>query len=747
MNIFWKTFRLIIIVALLSCLGTGENVVAQNQNNEKLIKDTTRLKQQEKAIESIKGYQSIKNIGIEALINKAREAKDKVENKHEWAKGREPQDSKKDWVADSIPASINAKDAVGGGADPRSIASYDYQYGVAGEGSVGGDDDPFVDTRDKLADTFFECFEPRIIENKCEYCIHSTSTVYPDSENCTPRPNLGEKWEFWWPEFEIEINAFGISAFSIQKTRPEFSYQQLREACQESIKAGLSDDIKEVIKHPGMGKELTGGDNSIAKRYDEEMKKLQDKIKDLCGGTGIGASIPEGEAGEAHIYRPQGTYTQQTTQPERHSKNFDGYEFPVKPSPYYTGYYNTPTPYGGWCPETSPVGHGGELVPEESRKCCAYDFIWNGWQIVNKRLDGNSVDPIDPTLDQYSENVMKHAPWYNKFCFYDTFPLADEDKPTKQNGHPHDGPHVVLGYTEEDGSGGETIATGGINPHQIWKFPLLARKFGKDEINDDYGGYMKQKDLDGLKLSLDAQAIVKKLAELDDFFAIGGGPGFGGTKKKVDEKKYVTQVGEIADLFGGEQSATTAPVSAAIKARKAIELFAEIAEKQRPRSKNDIMKRMFKYTDTVDKLQFVYPYGSKCFRTASKAQQQSQGSGMRILPSLNEKNQGKTGDIEGDIFKSEKFNLRQKGSVRLMFWNKRTACTCPWKSNQADKERSGGPVWQQTGWGCQPWRGEDGKSEYSVGDGDGEPGGKDDKVKGTQQIDNRDQLKGALPFI
>jgi hypothetical protein len=82
-----------------------------------------------------------------------------------------------------------------------------------------------------------------------------------------------------------------------------------------------------------------------------------------------------------------------------------------------------------------------------------------------------------------------------------------------------------------------------------------------------------------------------------------------------------------------------------------------------------------------------------------------------------------------------------------MFWNKRTACTCPWKSNYTDGvEDKSKPAAYQKGWGCQPWRGI-GKSDYPVGDGDGQLNGGDDDVKGKNPIENDDKLKKELPFV
>src|SRR5690606_39140551 len=61
---------------------------------------------------------------------------------------------------------------------------------------------------------FWECVEPRKVDSRCPYCNPAVLPFFID-DNCTiPFINLGVGYEYWWPETEIEINNFGISAIS-----------------------------------------------------------------------------------------------------------------------------------------------------------------------------------------------------------------------------------------------------------------------------------------------------------------------------------------------------------------------------------------------------------------------------------------------------------------------------------------------------------------------------------------------------
>jgi hypothetical protein len=239
---------------------------------------------------------------------------------------------------------------------------------------------------------------------------------------------------------------------------------------------------------------------------------------------------------------------------------------------------------------------------------------------------------------------------------------------------------VLFRSTEELG-GGPSFAKQ-VSPQQIYKSPVMARDFqnGISEV------YLK---VIGNNLPLTG-AVEQMRAGVTKL--VNGG--FGGIPNQIANDPHKTQVGGVADLTAICPSATTASACAALMARKAIEMFSQIAEQNTPRAGKPIDKRVFKFTDGVDKIQIIYPYQAGC---------------LNSLKDINE--------VNGKL-KPDAQNALQKGSMRFMIWNKRTACTCPYKSVYRDGSKIDGKQ-KPKSWGCQPWRGIE-KSNYSVGDGDGQ---------------------------
>ncbi|MDR2337525.1 MAG: hypothetical protein LBE20_02620, partial [Deltaproteobacteria bacterium] len=283
MNILRQIHKYVVITAVfLFCFLAVEKTFAQ-QNEEKIIPYQERLKQQEKQIKQIDSKKDDKLKGLDKLIEKVKNSTT-VKQIHDWV-NRSTGDSSKDYKADSVTARINVrKNGVkSGGGDPRGEASEDFKDGA--------ESDAFQDIQDRK--TFYDCFEPRIIEKRCDYC--NPKIVHPDYQNCLPILNTGERWEYWWPEFEIEINNFGISAFKANK-RSDLSHDALVKACTASILSGVPEYVRTIINNKQMGQELAGNSgNEIVQRYEKEVKEVSEKINKLCGGTGLGASIPEGE--------------------------------------------------------------------------------------------------------------------------------------------------------------------------------------------------------------------------------------------------------------------------------------------------------------------------------------------------------------------------------------------------------------------------------------------------------------------
>ncbi|MCB0360718.1 MAG: hypothetical protein KDD44_13815, partial [Bdellovibrionales bacterium] len=66
------------------------------------------------------------------------------------------------------------------------------------------------------------------------------------------------------------------------------------------------------------------------------------------------------------------------------------------------------------------------------------------------------------------------------------------------------------------------------------------------------------------------------------------------------------------------------------------------------------------------------------------------------------------------LFPPDDIRPEQLGSVRYVYWNKRIACTCPYRGVKSPKEDSG----NSKGWGCQVWP----RSNPALGNGDFEKG-------------------------
>lgn len=126
----------------------------------------------QESLESLENFEENKNIGqgVASQFGGPRERFDD----HPWKGGRDLGESLTDWFTDSSNA-------------------------------VGL---PFLG--DLSMEDFLECFEPRLVFPTCPFC-------WPPSlrpNYCSSKRNLGYIWEYWWPEWEVETNNFGIAAFN-----------------------------------------------------------------------------------------------------------------------------------------------------------------------------------------------------------------------------------------------------------------------------------------------------------------------------------------------------------------------------------------------------------------------------------------------------------------------------------------------------------------------------------------------------
>ncbi|MCB0360273.1 MAG: hypothetical protein KDD44_11580, partial [Bdellovibrionales bacterium] len=121
------------------------------------------------ALDSLSEFGDSQDIGLDAGAFPLTSAG--AVKKHPWYGGRNPQESDKEWRQESKYIM---------GQKPKSLKR------------------------------FMQCFEPRLVASTCPYCQPSTLT----DEDCDEVDNSGFIWEYWWPEYVIETNNFGITSFN-----------------------------------------------------------------------------------------------------------------------------------------------------------------------------------------------------------------------------------------------------------------------------------------------------------------------------------------------------------------------------------------------------------------------------------------------------------------------------------------------------------------------------------------------------
>ncbi len=720
---------------------------------------------------------------------------------HPWLENtkelRDEEDSKRDWKNDSKVTAGNYGPSYEK-ERPRDLK----EHGQADYGQFKEKNDGHKH--------FMKCFEPRIIQNFCEYCSPQTVRPHPleaPSGDCCTNfvNNAGERWEYWWPEYEVEINGHGVAAFNPTKhgnARGDLLKEELFKVLSDknNLPADIKDDYLPELAYEQL---IKGDDDTEAAQVKERIKKLSeeayneaksrfgDGFKKLGGfqRDPLGnAALDEGN--HAHFYRPkivQDNLTSAYVIDDREANKCTPYEGRPRDAVrdkenWWEPQWTCPTPI----PDCLPGG--ACTVAQLGIGCMPIDpLLWNGYKkkvtpcpitsgmwvyekpgSLSNPFNKDCVPPKNLGLC-----IPAHKPEcqdrINPDCFYDTLPAREPDPRGALAG-----PKTIVGWTEEyqaKNFRGNSNSKG--HAYKIWTMPLYTKPYEKKQGDVNY---LKKYDRDApTKIEPlthprgETEGLlgeIKKKIKL--YFTMGGSKAdspFEQTSVRPQKSILIyTGAFAVGHIYNATASTRTAPTGAAIAARKAMQLFAEFDEERYARKKRPLEmvpierkgelrgsdKRVFRYTDAVDKMQMVYPRAGGCFRTVDHdRQKESLGQhvpkkvdeGGDLLPFLTEyhKNEedkelkydsaktdfvgaGGTGgiyDYEGK-FDPAMTNPYQLGSIRFAFWNKRTACTCPWRSQYTDGVDEGDKL--KVAWGCQPWRGENTKDEYiySIGDGDGD---------------------------
>ena len=506
---------------------------------------------------------------------------------HIWKDGRGTSDSRKDYVVDSRLAVAVKAEKIKKGL-PEDVKEVDNLNSVS-------------------YDNFHECFEPRWLSNRCNYC--NPQFVMPFSD-CIPRDNRGYVWEYWWPEFTVDVNGFGIASINPVDAfqRKDLLFKQLL----TDRKSELKDKLKEHMSELSERDKLDRDSDKVVQETLEEIEKRNMMDDPIGGQSHFSGTSPDDQTQsmESHLYK-----TKVTT--DNHTYPF----FRVM--------------HGGmgewWIP--TPIG----CIP-----ICPYWY--NGYI------------------------------WKNNFkCHYDSIP---DKLPEKL---------WAAGWTEQ------------AKYAPYWRFPELSGNIdsAKYRASVPYGiSFSPQNN----EMETEQLSYLRK--DTCSSFRSITWPNIYGDLPKVFKltPKLDLNLKEICYIGGGQLYPLTGTLmgahhpltSAALIARRAIELVYARPEyaflPNVPRFTDD----SFPYggSNSIDKLQMVYPRYSKCFRmnkTVGEAQD---------LPYVE--------DI-GSEFPPDEVDPKQVGAVRFIFWNRRTTCSCQYRSTYEDTMKAG-PDFKCNaiyGWGCQ----------------------------------------------
>lgn len=608
-------------------------------NAERVVKDTKEGPHSgaQSAIEEMYGSD-----GEGGWAKKLKESELVGNPKHEWKNGRSISNTFLDYRLDSKIAIGAFLKAIDSRLKPNDVSE---GFNSQAESELPGFGDGFAN--------FHRCMEPRLISPRCPYCwpIKLRPKKYSSSD-CPKRDNKGFVWEYWWPEYTIEINNFGISALNpLMWGRVDLNHTLL--LWQKNIEMQLK-----LLDHMlDLSTRLTRVPGGI------DFSKLQEMLFDsnLSGQTAFeGITAPDQtQFTEAHLYKPK-------VQTDTHTCG----EHP-------------------WCPddERLEMGCWGRQYIKINNRCIPLRRFWyNGYKYKNYEC----IDGGEP----------------NKECFYQATP-----EKIKKKGK------WVAGWTEE-----RDLAP-------FWRIPELSQDINEDwykvsvPIDARFGkGFLYNLAEQRRYLEQDTCASYRASRWPDIFGELAKDNVFDIKSREADFMGDICYQGggQLYPLVGSTVRHFNSLTGAALIARRAIELLSETRE--------DLGSDYFdpdinRYTDVsnkgaidppidfffttipigkvkrpVDKLQMIYPRASKCFRMVES--KDSYGT----VPIVSDKYE--EGSQAFSEFPQNVLDPKQKGSIRFVVWNRRTVCSCQYKSIYKNTKLDLPCFYYVTnnlkcGWGCQ----------------------------------------------
>lgn len=512
--------------------------------------------------------------------------------KHDWKEeGREDKYSKKDYKVDSqMAVGVKKKKVKKNFPDDVSNDQREASY----------------PSSEKLAyANFHACFEPRLISKRCEYCNPKWVMPFPD---CIARDNRGYVWEYWWPEFTIDVNNFGIASINPSKAfgRNDLMFDELL----SDRKSELKDKLKEHIKYLSEKDRLDRDANQPANDAYKEIKDRQ-LIDDPIGGQSHFAGIsPEDQSQnmEAHLYKAKVTT--------------DNFTYPFTRRDH---------------------GAMGEWWYPCTKGCCKLcDYWWNGYIWKD-----NFKCHYDSIPDKMPERLWPGG-WteQTKYAPYWRFPELSGN----------------INSTLYRASVPSDISFSKTNKN-LYEEQL---DYGKSQTCSSYRTLKWSQIYKDLNTVFDVSSTVN--SSFRDICYVGGG-----------------QLYPLTGNLLGYHHPLTSP---AVIARRAIELIAAKPEYYIPNVPRFTDESSSGGRNSIDKLQMVYPRYSKCFRMNP-----TEGDAEN-LPVV---------DDTDDQFPADAIDPKQLGVTRFIFWNRRTTCSCQYRSTYEDTKRAG-PNFacrRVYGWGCQ----------------------------------------------
>lgn len=519
---------------------------------------------------------------------------------------------------------------------------------------------------------FLECMQPQIVMPGCPYCIPAAMGGYIDDGCSIPYVNPGVIYEFWWPEAEIEINNFGLAAYNplregradlLRKVLAERIHTQFKIQYLEPYLAKLGINVmdsgipSELENDPWFGNTafagLLPGDQTYHAEAHVYATSLQDRLsKKQCQGCGYFDFIYEEIWDFCIPIDPVLFNGYWKGNPEYCF--YDTLDPPAKVVKAWTESMGLPTGVSSFTPDTRCSGLPTDADPDTSNTKHAEDKDPNYakyWRlpgcskIINQWMYKAAVPFGWNKVTPFTFNVsLMNDDWRKKkSCL--SYRLANWG--AKSPGYPDDwktkGNEPAYRYYELQNMGVEAL------------------KLKDDDEND------------------------KKLGDALDRICYFGG-------------------GELYPLLGSLEGQFTEYTANAYLARRAIELAGQVSHKHlynRPdrgtKQKDDEQRnhcggedhvnrfsrniKAHQWDKDIDKLQRIYPDVTECFQTND------------------------IDDRNNPLFGGKYGQLPANGSVRYIYWNKRTACSCELHGavSSPEKDRGFALDGNEWGWGCMPY--------------------------------------------